>query len=252
MGPAGVLARLTAIVLVLLGLGYVGGFLLPRERTIESRTVILASPERVFGLVADVKGYATWRDDVGNLQIEQDSAPLAWSETSAGWRLSFREVKRERPQTLELEFESPSGFRGRRTYEFIKTNDLGNRTNFKRTDVIEIPNPLRRVYSYLMMNVQSVIDAQTEDLGREFLGELPSIQSQPSVTPTPTAVATPTAATVPSATPSPTGAAAPLEPLPPIGLPTPTGLTLPTGTTTPSGNLPPSASPTASPVPTPR
>jgi len=177
MGLGGFLARLTAILLVLAILAACAGFLLPRERSIDSKTVVLAPPEQVFDFITDVKGYERWRDDASNIAVAEGSNPPGWSETASGWSMNFREVKRERPTRFEVEFDSPSGFQGRRTY-VLEPTEAGDRTILTRTDVFEIGNPLRRVYSYVALNLQRTINAQMEDLGREFLPD--SLEADPS------------------------------------------------------------------------
>jgi hypothetical protein len=273
MGLGGLLARLTAIFLVLALLTYGAGFLLPRERTIVSQSVLSATPERVFAVVTDVKGQAAWRDDAPIIDVVEGSKPPSWSETSSGKQTTFREVTREHPKRYEIEFESSDGIQGRRTYVFEATGS-GLRTSLTRTEVLQIANPFRRVQSYLMMNLQSVVDAQSEDLGRVFMKE--SLDAQPTGTPpesapglggapepSPTA---PPAATTPTATgliptgPIPTGTipagsipagSIPAGPIPAGPIPTapmPTG-PIPTGPSIP-GALP-TVTPSASPSPTP-
>jgi uncharacterized protein YndB with AHSA1/START domain len=275
MGLGAFLARLTAILLVLALLAGGAGFLLPRERTIESKTVILAPPEKVFDFVTDVKGYERWRDDAGGIVVDEGSKPPSWSETASGWQMSFREVKRERPKRFEIEFDSPSGFAGRRTYVFEPT-ESGDRTNLTRTDVFEIGNPLRRVYSYVAINLQRMINAQMEDLGREFLIDpadaeptgtdpddtLPddlTLPGEPPLVRRPRGTATPTAtgsATKPAGSPTGTSALGTPNSRVPVGLPplsaassSPTGLlsptALPSSTVLPSQTVLPS--PTISP-----
>jgi|GEM_PF-1251572 len=251
MGLGGLLARLTAIILVLAIVTYCAGYLLPRERTIVSKSVILGTPERVFAVVTDVKGQADWRDDKPKIVVEDGSKPPSWSETSSGKQTTFREAKREQPKRYEIEFEASDGFQGRRTYVFEPT-ESGDRTNLTRTDVIEIDNPLRRVESYLMMNLQSVVDAQTEDLGRVFLKE--PLDAQPDGTPSGTAPALGS-----SPTPSPTAAPAATTPMATRPVPLGTGGAIPAGPV-PTGPIPtgpsipgalPNVTPSASPSPTP-
>jgi hypothetical protein len=256
--------------------------LLPRERTIESKAVILGPPDKVFDFATDVKRYATWRDDLSNVEIDEGSDPLSWSETTSGWKLNFRVVKSERPELLpepkksdtavppklwkggvfEVAFESPSGFSGRRTYEFEPT-DSGDRTQLKRTDTFEISNPLRRVYAYLAVNLQRSVDTQSEDLGREFLSNAfdaaPTGSAAASPTASPTGMApTGTAPTVTAPTGTAPSVTAPTGtlPAPIIGVPTPTGpipaVSAPTAPASPSPSPAPAGTvPSASGTPSP-
>jgi uncharacterized protein YndB with AHSA1/START domain len=240
MGLAGALAKLTAIVLVLGLLAGGAGFLLPREQTIESKTVILAPPEQVFDFITDIKDYERWRNDVSSVTVEDGKDPPGWSETASGFPFTFRVVKRERPKRFEVEFESSSGFQGRRTYE-LEPTDSGDRTKVKRTDVFEIANPLRRVYSYLAINLQRMVDAQLEDMGGEFLGAL---DKHPAATPT----GSPPVGSV-STTPSPTATSSPASTAP-GAVPTPTAAAPATTSNAPSAGVTPPSTTPAVPNPT--
>jgi hypothetical protein len=256
MGLGALLARLTAILIVIAILAGCAGYLLPRERTIESKAVILAPPERVFDFITDVKAQANWRNEEPVIEFDEGSTPPSWSEKASGWELKFREVKREDPKRYEVAFESPSGFQGRRIY-VLEPTESGDRTKLTRTDVLEIGNPLKRVYSYLMIDLESVINAQLEDMGHEFLSEPldgkssgsptgstpigPAPTSSGSPSPSPTAA---TPATVIPATGTPAGTVSPSTVSP--GTATP----VPTGTGPAASGTPPTAAPSASPSPT--
>jgi hypothetical protein len=268
MGLGGLLARLTAIALVLALLAAGAGYLLPRDRTIESKTVVLGPPDKVFDLVTDVRGYERWRDNVSALRIDEGSEPLTWSEKESGWPMNFRVVKRERPKlerdktspdkllwsngVFEVEFESPSGFSGRRTYLFEPT-DTGDRTQLTRTDEFVIPNPLRRVYSYLGVNLKRMIDAQLQDLGHEFVGtpfDTPSNgtpQAEPSAS-SPPGGGHPSAS--PQMAPSPTAATASATgPAPAVPASTPPASTPSATAVRPSGATPSSTGRPSLPAP---
>jgi hypothetical protein len=262
MGLGALLARLTAILIVIAILAGCAGYLLPRERTIDSKAVILAPPERVFDFITDVKAQANWRNEEPVIEFDEGSTPPSWSEKASGWELKFREVKREDPKRYEVAFESPSGFQGRRIY-VLEPTESGDRTKLTRTDVLEIGNPLKRVYSYLMIDMESVINAQLEDMGREFLSEPldgkpsgsptdsapigpapvgPAPTSSGSPSPSPTAA---TPATVTPATGTPTGTVSPNPVSPGAAAP------VPTGTGPAASGTPLQAAPSASPSPTP-
>jgi uncharacterized protein YndB with AHSA1/START domain len=262
MGLGALLARLTAILIVIAILAGCAGYLLPRERTIDSKAVILAPPERVFDFITDVKAQANWRNDEPVIDFAEGSQPPSWSEKASGWELKYHEVKREYPKRYEIAFESPSGFQGRRIYVFEPT-ESGDRTKLTRTDVLEIGNPLKRVYSYLMIDLESVINAQLEDMGHEFLSE--PLDGKPSGSPTDSAPISPAPSPSGSPSSSPTTATPPAA-TPPTGTPSGTvspntvspntvspgaAAPVPTGTGPAASGTPLRAAPSASPSPTP-
>jgi hypothetical protein len=120
------------------GLVVVAGFLLPATREGRAQTVILAPPEAVLAVIADVTAQRDWRSGIGAVERTADG----WVETTErGERISFvaEEMTAER---VRLRFTSDAGYTGE--WEAVLTPTDGG----TRIEVVEratVRSPLGRI-----------------------------------------------------------------------------------------------------------
>lgn len=162
MGFFGALGRLISVLLLLAGAGFVVGWFLPSEHSIRKTSVFAAPPAQVFAAVTDLEGQRKWRSDLRSLSVESSKSPLRWTEEADGYRLRFQEVTSDPPKTIEVEFESAWGVRGRLKLDFTGT---GERTELSSVETIVLDNPYLRLSKLLFINFDSYLDRYLTDLG---------------------------------------------------------------------------------------
>jgi hypothetical protein len=136
------------VLVVLAGLGLLAGYLLPATREGRAETVILAPPEAVLRVIADVTGQQAWRSGIGAVERTADG----WVETTErGERISF--VAEEMTvRRVRLRFVSDAGYSG--AWEAALTPTEGG-TRISVVERATVPSPLGRILARLYFDPQA-------------------------------------------------------------------------------------------------
>jgi hypothetical protein len=133
-----------AAVLTLAALIFLSGWLMPATREGRAETVILAPPDRILAVIADVEAQTDWRS-VGRATRTTGG----WEEvTPRGERIVF--VADEMTETrIRLRFASDAGHTG--AWEAVLEPAEGG-TRIAVVERATIPSPIGRIISRLMFD----------------------------------------------------------------------------------------------------
>jgi hypothetical protein len=133
-----------SVVALLAGMVVLTGALLPATREGRAETVIMAPPERVLAVIADVEAQPEWRQ-VGSVTRTRDG----WVEvTGRGERISF--VAEEMTTALvRLRFSSDAGYSGE--WQALLRPTAGG-TRIAVVERATVPSPLGRIVARLLFD----------------------------------------------------------------------------------------------------
>lgn len=134
--------------LILAGMVFLVGWLLPATREGRVETVIDAPPARIVAVIANVEAQVAWRDGIAAVERTAEG----WVEVTArGERISF--VAEEMSEArIRLRFASEAGYSG--TWEAVMTPQAQG-TQMKVLERAHIPSPLGRILARLLFNPQA-------------------------------------------------------------------------------------------------
>jgi len=137
-----------AAVVLLVGVVFLVGWLLPVAREGRAEVVIGAPAEAVVAVIADVEAQPAWREGIAAVERTAEG----WVEVTArGERISF--VAEEMGATgVRLRFSSDAGYAG--TWEAVLTHEGGG----TRVSVVEravVPSPLGRILARLFFDPEA-------------------------------------------------------------------------------------------------
>lgn len=161
---------LVYFLLVLLGLVLlmlIIGMLLPAERVGKRQVQYNATPETVYKVVINNTDFS-YRSDLKDLVIlERHGEMEVWDEISRnGGRIRFKTTKKEPYSRYEFDIVQGNGFTGHWIGEFQETDEGG--TLFTSTELIRIKNPFINVLSYLLIDLEKLMDVYQSDLGNKL------------------------------------------------------------------------------------
>ncbi|PLL14383.1 hypothetical protein C0V75_02805 [Tabrizicola sp. TH137] len=134
--------------LLLAGLVFLVGWLLPATREGRAEVVIAAPPAQIVAVIADVEAQAAWRAGIAAVERTGDG----WTEVTArGERISF--VAEEMGEArIRLRFASDAGYSG--TWEAVLVPD-GDGTRISVVERAEVPSPLGRILARLFFDPEA-------------------------------------------------------------------------------------------------
>jgi hypothetical protein len=142
------------------------GWLLPKERTFTKKAVFQSDIGKVFKVVTDVQHQTSWRSDVKEIIVLNDST---WTEVpKKGTAITFKVKRKVENEIFEIEIIEPNNFKGYWIGSFKQTKD--NRTAIECKEVVTISNPFFRTISYLFVDLNKTMDLYLQNLQKK-LGE---------------------------------------------------------------------------------
>jgi hypothetical protein len=133
-----------SVLALLVGLVVLTGVLLPATREGRAETFIMAPPERVLAVIADVEAQPEWRD-VGSVT----RTPNGWVEvTPRGERISFVAAEMTTAR-VRLGFSSDAGYSGE--WEALLQPTVGG-TRIAVVERATVPSPLGRIVARLLFD----------------------------------------------------------------------------------------------------
>jgi len=134
--------------LVLAGLVFLIGLLLPATREGQAEVVIAAPPARIVAVIADVEAQPDWREGVAAVERMGDG----WVEVTArGERITF--VAEEMGEALvRLRFASDAGYAG--SWEAVLVPE-GDSTRISVVEWSEVPSPIGRILARLLFDPEA-------------------------------------------------------------------------------------------------
>ena len=135
------------------------GAMLPRAHS-ASRTARIAMPaDALYGLLADVAQYRSWRPDVRTLQRLPDKNGMpAWIEESNGMKIPMRFERMERPSILVGRIDTDDlPFAGSWTYRIVPAGPTA--CDLTITEDGEVKNPVFRFMSKFVFGHHATMDA---------------------------------------------------------------------------------------------
>lgn len=151
------------IILVLTGLLYVWGALLPEKHQSSVTAELAASPEEVWAVITDYKKYEQWRTGVEYVTVTDNRH---WAETSEDGTLHFEVVDvqpHEKLVTRIINEDLPFG--GSWTYSLTPS---GTGTVLTLTENGEVYNPLFRFLSRFVFGHDTTLKKYIDDLKKEL------------------------------------------------------------------------------------
>jgi hypothetical protein len=134
--------------LIVAGMVFLVGWLLPATREGRAEVVIDAPPGRIVAVIADVEAQVAWRDGIASV----DRTAEGWVEVTArGERINF--VAEEMSEArIRLRFESEAGYSG--SWEAVLTPQAQG-TQIAVLERAHIPSPLGRILARLLFNPEA-------------------------------------------------------------------------------------------------
>lgn len=144
---------LLVLILAVVGIGFIVGLFLPKERTYTKTGVLNSEVTKVFNLVTDFKNQAIWRNDVKEIIIIDENT---WTEVpKKGTPITFRVKRKIENQLFEIEIIEPKNFNGYWIGTFEETEN-GTKVVFKEVAIIE--NPFFRVLSLIFVDLDKTME----------------------------------------------------------------------------------------------
>lgn len=152
-----ILFILLIALVILIGVVYCIGLLLPANVTATRTAVISARPEVVFELVTNNSQAMQWRADLTDLKIINNfDNQEKWIEyPKKGNPITFTVRLKEFPSTYEIDVTDNKIFKG---YWVGSFEQYQNGTKVIFTENAIITNPFYRVFSYLFFDLGKTID----------------------------------------------------------------------------------------------
>lgn len=143
-----VMVRTVAALVLVVGVAFLAGWLLPATREGRAEAVIAAPPARIVAVIADVAAQVEWREGIAAVEPTADG----WVEVTArGERIAFvAEAMGE--AGVRLRFASDAGFSG--TWEAVLTPE-GAGTRVSVVERAEVPAPLGRLIARLFFDPEA-------------------------------------------------------------------------------------------------
>lgn len=137
-----------AALLLLAGLMFLLGWLLPATREGRAEVVIAATPSQIVEVIADVEAQVAWREGISSVERSADG----WVEvTERGERISFMTEEMGEAR-IRLRFASDAGYSG--SWEAVLTQEAEG-TRIAVVERAEIPSPLGRILARLFFDPEA-------------------------------------------------------------------------------------------------
>ena len=134
--------------LIVAGLVFLVGWILPATREGRAEVVIDAPPGRILAVIADVEAQVAWRDGIASVERTAEG----WVEvTTRGERISFLAEEMSEAR-IRLRFTSEAGYSG--SWEAVLTPQVQG-AQITVLERAEIPSPLGRILARLLFNPEA-------------------------------------------------------------------------------------------------
>ena len=139
------------------------GASLPKGHSVSRTARVPMSPDALYGLLADVDRYPTWRSDVKTLErLPDHEGKPAWVETMSAGRIPLYFERMERPTLLVARIADPSlPFGGTWTY---RISPAGTGSELTITEDGEVYNPIFRFMSRFVFGQTATIESFVKHL----------------------------------------------------------------------------------------
>lgn len=161
-----VLVGLVVLLVVLAGVAALAGMALPASHEATRSARIDAPPSAIYSMLIVPEAYPEWRPDVERVdRMDADR----FREYGSNGPIIFRIVDRQPPSRLVVAVDDPDQpFSGTWTFELQADGPDGQATRVRITERGEVPNPLFRAISRVMMSPTDSLEAYLRNLGRRF------------------------------------------------------------------------------------
>ena len=138
------------------------GWILPKERTFTQQTIFNEQPKIVYEIVTNNNDWK-YRSDVKNLIITNNENGIeTWTEIAQnGSSIHFKTIEKKCYSYYSFEMKN-SIMTGNWEAEFREVDN--NQTLFIATEKIKISNPVFRIISYLLFDVEKLMKIYQNDL----------------------------------------------------------------------------------------
>jgi hypothetical protein len=157
-----------ALLVLLLGLVYTLGYILPSKLVIQKTNLLPYSIDKVWDLTRDIKGQKKWRSDIELIEIlESTKTSEKWKELpKKGPEMIFQSTKVEEPNYWRMDMVDTKGFSA---YWIGKYSSEGtNQTKITFTEYVEYPSPFLRVFAKLFVDLDSIMETYQKDMKSEL------------------------------------------------------------------------------------
>jgi hypothetical protein len=164
------LGALVGGILVMLGIGA----MLPKSHVVSRAITLRQSPEAVFAVISNFKGFATWRPDVQSVELlPKQGDHVRFRENSTQGAITYEVLEAASPTRLVTRIADPAlPFGGSWIFQ-IAAAPGGCRLNI--TERGQVYNPLFRFVSRFVLGHTRTLDAYLRNLARHF-GESPAME----------------------------------------------------------------------------
>ncbi len=157
-----IICLIASIIFILTGaIGYILED--PRKNVM---TVKVSAPiQQVWDTITDPKNQVNWRSDLERVEME-DVNKKVWTEyLTSGPNITFKEEEKIKHEKYRIKIIPRSGFSG---YSTIRFKDKNSSTIIRFKEVSKVPNPYRRILSYIFYDPEQRMKTYIKDLKGVF------------------------------------------------------------------------------------
>ena len=144
------------------------GWSLPKHHHVTVKRPYVATPDALFALISDVRGYPSWRSDVAKVEVLGDErGHPRWRETNKRGEAITYAVEESVPgrKLVGRIADTNLPFGGSWTYELTP---LGAGTVLAITEDGDVYNPIFRFVSRFVMGHTATIERYLDDVEKRF------------------------------------------------------------------------------------
>lgn len=160
------LITIAAIIIVIVAIGYA----LPVKHRATGEVSLKTTPESLYTLLTDVKGFTTWRTGLDSAEsLPAADGKSRFREVSSDGTITYVVDSAEAPGRLVTRIDDKGlPFGGAWTYEILPAAE--GRTTLRITEDGEVYNPVFRFVSRFVMGHDTTIKRFLSDVSRRFPG----------------------------------------------------------------------------------
>lgn len=165
-----ILLSIVGLVLLLIGGVFAIGATLPVAHIATVTATVDASPEVVWGLITDIKGFPTWRSELSEVRLVDDpQGRLSWVEVSKFGELPLTAETTDAPHMLTARISGKDlQFGGTWSWEI---EQKGAKTEVTITENGEVYSPLFRFMSKFIFGHDTTLKNYARQLEAKLQGE---------------------------------------------------------------------------------
>lgn len=138
------------------------GLCLPSERSFIKTATLPYQAPIIWEAITDIEGQLAWRPEVQSIEMhERKTGHEKWTEVpKEGPTLTFQTIRYEPPHRFDIQIVG-SGIQG---HWEGRLSPKGEQTAVEFKEIITLPNPYSRVFSYLFVDLDDLMELYLTNL----------------------------------------------------------------------------------------